>query len=247
MFNFDGTVENTTMSFTTQKTQILSDWPLVITADMVLQRQGANPAKVRARQPRLVALAERAVAEGKLLARPQVAYQILKIQELFSESVVLAGNVQFSGAGLARKLSTARYLVLAVATIGPDVEGRSMLLTKVEPSFALALDGFGTACVGALTVAMRKFFADCAKQIHLATTAPAYPGSNDWELAAAQEQLFSVVDASAIGVKLTPSFLMTPCKSVSMVIGVGDCIQSTVQPCEECGASATCRHRVAES
>jgi hypothetical protein len=59
----------------------------------------------------------------------------------------------------------------------------------------------------------------------LATTAPLYPGILGWELAAAQTQLFSLVDASAIGVTLNSSFLMIPTKSVSMVIGVGTRLQ----------------------
>ncbi len=237
----------TTRNFTTERTEIRSDWPLAITADMVLQRQGAHPAKVRARQPRLVALAERAVAEGNLRIRPQVAYRVLKIQELKPDVVSLSNDLQFTGATLARKLVHAEFLIAAVATIGAELERHSLALTKEEPSFALALDGYGTASVGALTVAMRQFFSELAKQIHLTTTSPAYPGANDWELASAQEQLFSIVDASAIGVSLTSSFLMTPRKSVSMVIGVGNCGQSSVHPCEECGASATCRHRIIES
>jgi hypothetical protein len=49
------------------------------------------------------------------------------------------------------------------------------------------------------------------------------------------------VDASAIGLRLSPSFLMQPCKSVSLVIGAGSELHAGGQPCEECGASATCR------
>jgi hypothetical protein len=234
------------MQFTTEQTEIRSDWALTITADMVLQRQGAHAAKVRMRQPRLVALAERAVEEGKSLIRPQAVYRILKIQEVKPEAVILRTDLQMRGASIVRKLTSANFLVIAVATIGVELEQRVLQVMKADASFALALDGYGTAAVGALTVAMRKYFAELAKDEQLTTTAPVYPGANDWDLASAQAVLFSIVDASAIGVRLNSSFLMQPCKSVSMVIGIGPEMHSAGEPCEECGASATCRHRVSE-
>jgi hypothetical protein len=234
------------MQFRAEQTEIRSDWPLAVTADMVLQRQGAHAAKVRMRQPRLVALAERAVEEGKSLIRPQVVYRILEIQEVKPEAVILRTDLQLRGASIVRKLTSANFLVIAVATIGAALEQHALRVMKEDASFALALDGYGTAAVGALTVAMRKYFAELAKEEQLTTTAPAYPGANDWDLASAQAELFSIVDASAIGVRLNSSFLMQPCKSVSMVIGVGPDMHSAGEPCEECGAAATCRHRVSE-
>ncbi len=237
----------TIANFTTEQTKLRCEWQLIVTADMVLQRQGASPAKIRLRQPRLVALAERAVDEAAPWIRPQVAYQILEIQDVQPSRVTLANRVHWDGPGLARKLTGAEYMIAAVATVGREIEHHILSLNKVEPAYALALDGYGTAAIGALTVAMKRFFADRAAEAQLTTTSPLYPGTNDWELAAAQAQLFSIVDTVAIGVSLNPSFLMIPCKSVSMVIAVGPKMKPAGQPCEECGASGTCRHRLIES
>ena len=60
----------------TAQTEIRSDWQLSITVDMVLRGQGGDPNNVRQRQPRLVALAERAIAEGTPWLRPQIAFSI---------------------------------------------------------------------------------------------------------------------------------------------------------------------------
>ena len=60
-----------------EPTQTLSDWQLVITVDMVLRGQGAEPQKIRARQPQLITLAERAIAEGNRLIHPQVAFRAI--------------------------------------------------------------------------------------------------------------------------------------------------------------------------
>lgn len=237
----------TIANFTTAQTTVLCDFQLIVTPDMVLQRQGANPAKIRLRQPRLVALAERSVAEASPWVRPQVAYQILRIKDVQPSGVMLAGGSSWDGPGLVQKLVGADYMIAAIATIGPAVERHALSLTNEDPVYALALDAYGTAAIGALTVAMKRFFAERAADAQLTTTSPLYPGTNDWELAAAQTKLFSTVDASTIGVTLTTSYVMTPSKSVSMIIGVGPKMKPAGQPCEECGAKATCRHRHIES
>ena len=236
----------TKTQFTTAGTVIKNDWQLAISADMVLQRQGASPSKIRKRQPRLVAVAEMAIADGTPWIRPQAAYRILKIQEVKSARVILRDATELIGSGIARKLARAEFAIAVLATIGADVEEMALRATKEDAVFALALDGYGTAVVGALTVAIRTFFAECATGARLTTTSPIYPGTNDWELAAGQTQLFSIVDASPIGVRLNSSFLMQPCKSVSLVIGAGAKMPAGGEPCEECGASASCRHRLAE-
>ena len=233
----------TTSRFTTGQAEIRSDWQLSIDADMVLRGQGADPNKVRVRQPRLVALAERAIAEGKSWIRPLVAYRILDIQEVRRARVILANGAELEGLGIARKLAGAESVIAAVATLGAELEQQILRATKEEAAFALSLDGFGTAAVGALTTAVRRFFAQNVMGGHLTTTAPFYPGMRGWALAAAQTQLFSLLDVQAIGVSLNSSFLMTPCKSMSMVIGVGAKMRSAGQPCDECDVSVTCRHR----
>ena len=236
----------TLKTFTTEKTVLFRDWKLIVTADMVLQRQGANAAKIRLRQPRLLALAERAVVEAAPWIRPQVAYQILKIKSVEPELVTLANRAVLHGPGIVRKLSGANFMVAAVATVGGEIERAVLQAIKAEPTYAFALDGYGTAAIGVLTVAMKQFFGELAKEAQLSTSSPLYPGTNDWELASAQRELFSLVDASAIGVSLNPSFLMSPCKSVSMVIAVGPQMKPGGMACDECGASATCRHRIIE-
>jgi hypothetical protein len=146
--------------------------------------------------------------------------------------------------GVARKLAGAYIAIATIATVGIEIEQQFLRATKQDAAFALALDGYATAAVGALIIALRRYLVELVASAQLTTTTPLYPGTNDWELAAAQTELFSLVDAAPIGVKLTPSFLMTPCKSVSMVIGAGAKMPAMLEPCDECGASSTCRHRL---
>lgn len=231
----------------TGQTEIRRDWQLTITADMVLQRQGANVRKARARQPRLVTLAERAIAEGQPLIQPQVTYRVLRIQEVQRALVKLENGEQLKGATVARKLATSELVVGVIATVGARIELEILRATGEKAAFGLALDGYANAAVGALIIAFRRYLAELAGSERLRTTTPLYPGTHGWELAAAQTELFSLVNATPIGVKLTSSFVMTPCKSVSMLIGAGANTKSTDNACEECDAAARCRYKSSDT
>lgn len=237
----------TITQFSAGQTQIRRGWELSVTADMVLQRQGADVRKVRARQPRLVALAESAITAGQPLIRPQVAYRVLRIRQVQRALVILEGGDTLRGDTVTRKLMGAELAVAVIATVGRRIEREILRKTQENAASGLALDGYATAAVGALIVAFRRYLAELAGKEHLAITTPLYPGTRRWELAAAQTQLFSLVDAARIGVKLTSSFLMTPCKSVSMLIGAGAKMKTEHNPCEECDVAATCRYRSSDA
>ena len=147
-----------TTPFPTTGTEIRRDWDLAVTVDMVLQRQGANPGKIRRRQPRLVAVAERAIAEGKLRIQPQVAFRVLKILGVNANRVTLKADAELVGPGIARS-SRGRSLQFQWWQRSELVLRRWQSDTRRKTRCSRsALDGYGTAVVGALTVAIRSFF-----------------------------------------------------------------------------------------
>lgn len=229
------------------RTEIGSDWQLAIDVDMVLRGQGANPEKVRLRQPRLIELAERAIMLGTKWIQPQVAYRVLDIQEVQSGKVILGNGTELKGYGIARRLRGLESVIAAIATLGPKFEQGFLKVSKEDVALGLALDGFGTAAIGALTSAAGKFFAKNFAAAGSMTTGPLFPGMRGWELAAAQTALFSIVDAATIGVSLNSSFVMRPVKSVSMVIGLGQKAQCAELPCGECDSAETCLHKPAKA
>jgi hypothetical protein len=95
----------------TAQTEIRTDWQLSITVGMVLRGQGGDPNNVRQRQPRLVDLAERAIAEGTPWLRPQIAFSIL----------ILSNGTELRGFGIARKLTCAASVIAGVATLGSEL------------------------------------------------------------------------------------------------------------------------------
>jgi hypothetical protein len=121
--------------------------------------------------------------------RPQIAFSILDVLDPKPGRVILSNGTELRGFGIARKLTCAAPVIAAVATLGSELERQIQGATQEQPTFALSLDGFGTAAMRSLTTG--HFFAQKAGG-PLATTAPLYPGIRGWELAPAQTQLFSL-------------------------------------------------------
>ena len=226
-----------------EPTQILSDWQLAITVDMVLRGQGAEPPRIRARQPQLVALAERAIAEGVALIHPRVALRRLDICGVAQSCVTLRGGAELNGFGIARKLAGCQGVFLAVASLGKELEEEMDKASQTDLPWQFALDGFGTAAIGALSNAACRYCAALAAKDGLRSTSQFYPGMRGWALAEGQMQIFSLVDAHAIGVALNPSFLMVPRKSLSLAVGFGTHAQPAGHICDECSVSTKCRHK----
>jgi hypothetical protein len=101
---------------------------------MVLRGQGAEPAAIRARQPRLVDIAERAVYEGQTLIEPVAIYRFALIEALRHEQLILADGVPLAGSLVTQHLAPARYIALMVGTIGAAIDERiAALMRAIRP------------------------------------------------------------------------------------------------------------------
>ena len=65
---------------------------LELTADWVLQAQGADAAILRARRPQVVETAERALADGLTLLQPRAALRLLDVEQLSHQRLQLIGR-----------------------------------------------------------------------------------------------------------------------------------------------------------
>ena len=89
---------------------VMRDWQLNIDADMVLRGQGADPAVIRLRKPRLVEIAERAVIEGATLIDPVAVYRTLAVTDVSHQRLTLAGGAQLTGSLLIDQLAPAQSI-----------------------------------------------------------------------------------------------------------------------------------------
>jgi hypothetical protein len=222
---------------------VLGDWKLALDVDAVLAGQGCDPGMVRSRNGAIVDAALRALELGEGLIAAAVAFGVFDVNAVEREGVALAGGKTLSGGLVATVLGGAERIVAAVATIGGALERRVSTLMVDEPLLGLALDGLGTAALGRLSTAVCRHFDNLAAGAGLQATVPLSPGMDGWPLAEGQRELFGLVDASGIGVRLMSSCQMIPRKSLSMVIGMGSRVTRGESPCEWCGMRDACRFR----
>jgi hypothetical protein len=227
---------------------IIRDWELSVDVDKVLWGQGADPAAVRFRRPKLVAIAERAIVEGQGLLAPAVAYERYPVSERRHERLWLgdgsaAAIGSLAGPLIASHLSRADEVILAVCTVG---NGLAELISRTFPSdpvLALALDGYASAMAEALAEAACQRFEALAQAEGLQAGTPLNPGMIGWPLDVGQEQIFSILDTFPIGVRLEEGGIMSPLKSLSLAVGLGRDMDAAGSACDFCSMSSTCRYK----
>lgn len=222
---------------------VIRDWQLNIDAEMVLRGQGADPAVIRARKPRLVDIAEQAVQEGSTLIEPAAVYRFAPIETMKHERLILAHGVPLTGTLIAQHLSQARYVAVIVCTVGAAIDDRISALMPRDPAYALALDGFGSAAVEALGTELCARLEKDASRVGHCTSVPISPGMVGWPVDVGQPQIFSNLAAEVIGVTLNESAQMIPRKSTSLVLGFAPTPFEAGTPCDFCALRNTCRYQ----
>lgn len=222
---------------------VLTAWDLKIDVDQIIAAQGADPAVLRARSPNLVAVAERALAEGMPLIEPVVAYRELRVKKVSHERLLLSGDGLLTGKTIGQVLATAEKVVIMVCSIGSLLENFSSAVLPSDPVYGLALDSLGSAAIEALVIAACSYFGEQAAAQGMQATIPLNPGLEGWPVDRGQKEIFALVDPAEAGITLTSSGMMIPQKSLSSVIGLGEEVGSEGRVCDYCSLRATCRYQ----
>jgi len=214
-----------------------------VDVDAVLRAQGADPVRIRQRSPRLVALAERALREGTPLLAPSVISRRFTVSGHGHSAVRFLEGGKLSGTLVAAECAPADEMIVMAVTIGATLERAADAAAASEPAFALALDGLGTAAVGALATAETERIAERAAAAGSRAGSPLSPGMEGWPLALGQQEIFQLLGDGPHPIRLLESGMMEPRKSLTLVIGVGAAMQSGASQCDHCGSRDRCRHR----
>lgn len=142
-------------------------------------------------------------------------------------------------ASLAAHLSGCHRVRLFAATVGLDMDRLIAKYSRLSPARGLLMQAVGTERIEALCDAFCRETADQLGPVRSRFS----PGYGDWPLSW-QTTLFALLDPPRqIGVMLSDSLLMTPTKSVTALIGIGEETQRRpTRPCAEC-TLPTCLYR----
>jgi hypothetical protein len=216
---------------------------LIYDVDAVLRGQGADPAVLRIRRPGLVKIAEEARQDSISLLYPKVVYKEFVTEGVQHERLLLQNGLKIESKLVAQHLATANHVIVILATIGDELEERVSKIWNDNMVYALALDGAGSAAVEALANAACRYFEEKAAEKGLQVSIPLSPGMVDWSVAEGQPQIFKLLGEEGNAVNLTPSSIMVPKKSLTMLMGTGSEIKSSGRACDFCNMRLTCRYQ----
>ena len=143
-----------------------------------------------------------------------------------------------SSDGLSKHLSDSDEIIIFAATIGIGVDRLISKYSRISPTKAVIFQAIGTERIEALCDA----FCDEMKKKYGCITNRFSPGYSDWDIKD-QKLIISVTDATKnLGICLNDSFLMSPSKSVTAVVGTKNTETEEKNPCESCD-NAGCIYR----
>lgn len=215
----------------------------IIDVDQVLKAQGADPQIIRNRRPKLVTIAENALEQALPFLDFKVLFRELDVLSLRHERLKLEDQSELKGKLIAEHLGPAARVIVILCTVGSRLEDYSLKTIKSDPVTGLALEGVGSAAVEALANAACNYFEEKAHEENLGSTIPLSPGMIGWSVEEGQPQIFKLLDTKEFGISLTPSYLMLPRKSLSMVIGIGSDIKTGGKTCDYCQMNETCQYQ----
>jgi len=226
---------------------IIRDVHLDLKLNHILRRQGIRG---RSSRPEMVAITRELLEEVQefRLLEPVSAYNIYPISEIKDNQVRLNNGAIINGELLPSILPKSKEFVTVVCTIGSRLENKvAEQLKKEEPLRGLLLDGIGTAAIDTLTATVCKTLRQEAISRGNQASSPLSPGMPGFPITG-QQTLLRLASAEQIGVSLSSTGIMFPCKSTSAVLGIGPDMPTWTQAevCAHCSLNETCPYRVTD-
>lgn len=164
---------------------------------------------------RMKALASDVLEKAVELVNPVFSYAIHPVDVIDSQNGYRLKSGSYVEVPIEEKDPQTISLAAVVCTLGAELEKEThQMMTNADTLTAMFLDAAGVAQLELLAHTARKYIKDKAAEVGLFTGCPFGPGHNNMPLES-QASLFKHVDAQGIGVRLNPSGVMVPMKSIS--------------------------------
>ncbi len=152
-------------------------------------------------------------------AENKLSYRVCfcKMPVSIREKEICFGAFSFTSVSLAKNLENCKEAVFFAATVGIELDRLIERYSRISPTKALLMDAIGAERIEALCDAFCQKLADEARK----SLAPRFsPGYGDLPIEV-QKDVFSLLGSEKrIGLVLNDSFLMSPSKSVTAIVGL---------------------------
>ena len=224
--------------------EIKNDWVITLDEAQFLSVQSDSFMRLLA-SPTMRATFRQAMEEVNQALEPRACWERFPIREIRHDKLVLSDGTRIGGGPVVRVMGGASELVLAVCTIGAQPDQLIAAARRANQWFKVTLlHEISTWAVGLLRQELCQHLAHMLQAEGLRVSAPLSPGESEWPITD-QRAIFSLLDATQIGVSLSDSMMMQPIWSLSLAVGCG------TQPigvenasnCEFCTIRERCRYR----
>jgi len=228
----------------------------------ILRRQEIN--KSSRIQPTLKNVTLELIKNKDVWLEPTLAYNIFSIAEVQPAYIILQNGQMLHLSPATEILKQASEIAIVICTIGPLLEKAVDEYFKSGQSMkGFLLDGLGSAAVDSLAQKACDLINSDAVSGGLSSSSPYSPGMHGWSIDNLPAlfrlyspgmlgwsidnlpALFRLVPADQISMSLTSSGMISPRKSIAMVIGIGKDMKQRKpeEMCLLCNLRDSCRHR----
>ncbi len=181
----------------------------------------------------IAALVKSCIDEIKTKLTYKVCYRKFLVK--ICDDICDFGAFTLRSKNLAFNLKESESAILFAATVGVEIDRLIAKYGRISPSKALMFQAIGAERIEALC---DTFCADISKEYNMDTKPRFSPGYGDLPLTS-QKEIFAVLSPEKqIGLTLNDSLLMSPSKSVTAIVGLGDKKEkTTTNKCALCDKS----------
>lgn len=172
--------------------------------------------------------------ELERLADKKSIYRIFELS-LKDENELKIGNVEIYSRNLRTNLKDCKQVVLFAATLGAEVDRLIRKMQVVDMAKAVVMQACAAVVLEEYCDELQEKIAEHMQEQGKYIRPRFSPGYGDFSIQH-QKAVLAMLEASKrIGVTMTDSYMLTPTKSVTAVIGIGDVeMNCNLNSCEEC-------------
>ncbi len=184
------------------------------------------------------------IEEAQQLCKPQIGFQIYDGELIDNKTISINGILLKVGVVIRRHLQNSTQFAVFVSSAGKEFDNYLHELRQSGDIVSEFLaDAIGSEIAEAGVRFICKLIGEEAAKSGLRTTHSYCPGHCAWKLTE-QSLLFSLLPTEPCGIKLNDSCLMSPRKSVSGIIGIGENVVETPSECEICSMTSCYKRKV---